>query len=54
MTDDLHDLVADRGKIDIEALQSLGGNPLALVEKTEQDVLCADVVVVEEARLFLG
>ena len=32
----------------------LGGDALAFVEEAEQDVLGADVVVVQMARFFLG
>src|SRR4029079_17432188 len=39
---------------DVEALQRLGGDALALVDQAEQDVLGADVVVGEHAGLFLG
>ena len=35
-------------------LERLGGDAFALVDQTEQDVLGADVVVVEQARFFLG
>jgi hypothetical protein len=46
LTDDLDDLVADGGKVDIKTLQRLGGDSLTLVEKTQQDVLGPDVVVI--------
>jgi hypothetical protein len=39
---------------DAERLEGLGGDAFALVDQPEQDVLGADVVVVEQARLFLG
>ena len=35
-------------------LERLGGDALALVDEAEQDVLGADVVVVEHPGLFLG
>ena len=35
-------------------LERLGGDALALVDQPEQDVLGADVVVVEHPGLFLG
>ena len=38
---------------DAERLERLGGDALALVDQPEQDVLGADVVVVEEASLLL-
>ena len=54
LPDDLDDLLADSGEADPEALERLGGDPLALVEETEKDVLGPDVVVVEEARPLPG
>jgi hypothetical protein len=54
LTDDLDDLVAHGCEIDIEALQSLGCYSLTLVEQAKQDVLGADVIVVEKPRFFLG
>ena len=53
LTDDLLDLIAHRFEADTERLQSLGGDALTLVNEAEQDVLRADVVVVEQARFFL-
>jgi hypothetical protein len=53
LADDLLDLGADRLQRDAERLQRLGGDPLALVDQAEQDVLGADVVVVEEPSLLL-
>ncbi len=37
-----------------ELLEGLGGDPLTLVDQPEQDVLGADVVVIEQASFFLG
>ena len=54
LTDDLHDLVAHRSEIDIEALQSLGCYSLTLVEQAEQNMLGADVIMVEKPRFLLG
>ncbi len=54
LTDDVLDLLADGIERDAERLERLGGDTLALVDETEQDVLGADVVVVEHLRLFLG
>ena len=54
LADDLLDLLADALQGDAEALQSLRGDALALVDQAEQDVLGADVVVVEHPGLFLG
>ena len=54
LTDDLLDLVADRLERDRERLERLGGNSLALVDQPQQDVLGADVAVVQQPRFFLG
>ena len=54
LADDLLDLAADGLEGDAERLEGLGGDALALVDQPEQDVLGADVVVVEEARFLLG
>ena len=54
LADDLLDLVAHGLERDAERLERLGGDAFALVDEPEQDVLGADVVVVEEPRLFLG
>ncbi len=53
LTDDLLDLVADGLKGDPERLEGLGGHTLTLVDEAQEDVLGADVVVVEQACLFL-
>ena len=53
-TDRLLDLLAHRLERDAEGLERLGGEPVTLVDQTEQDVLGPDEAVVEEARLFLG
>ena len=54
LADDLLDLLTDRFEGDVERLERLRGDALALVDQPEQDVLGADVVVVEHPRLFLG
>ena len=54
LADDLLDLAAHGLERDAERLERLGGDALALVDEPEQDVLGADVVVVEEACLLLG
>ena len=51
--DDLLDLGADRVERDVERLERLGRHALTLVDQAEEDVLGADVVVVEAARLLL-
>ena len=53
LADDLLDLAAHGLERDAERLERLGGDALALVDEPEQDVLGADVVVVEEACLLL-
>ena len=52
--DDPHDLGADALDGDVERLEHAGGEALLLAEQAEQDVLGADVVVLERARLLLG
>ncbi len=54
LADDLLDLLAHGFEADAQALQSLGGHPLALVDEAQEDVLGADVVVVEHPGLFLS
>ena len=51
--DRLFDLLAHGLERDAERLERLGGDALALVDQSEQDVLGADEAVVEQARLFL-
>ena len=53
LADDLLDLAAHGLEGDAERLERLGGDALALVDEAEEDVLGADVVVVEEARFLL-
>ena len=54
LSDDLDDLVAHGFEVDPEALQPTCGDPFTLMDEAEQYVLGADVVVVEEAGLFLS
>ena len=54
LADDLLDLAAHAFEGDAQRLQRLGRYALALVDQAEQDVLGADVVVVEHPGLFLG
>ena len=54
LADDLLDLRAHGLERDAERLERLGGDALTLVDQPEQDVLGADVAVVEEASLLLG
>ena len=53
LADDLLDLLADALQRDAQRLQGLGRDTLTLVDQPEQDVLGADVVVVEHPRFFL-
>ena len=54
LADDLLDLAAHGLERDAQALEGLGGDALALVDQPEQDVLGADVRVVEQACFLLG
>ena len=54
LADDLLDLAAHGLERDAEGLERLGGDAFALVDEAEQDVLGADVGVVEQARFLLG
>ena len=54
LADDVLHLLAHGVERDAQRLERLGGDALTLVDETEQDVLGADVVVVEHLRLFLG
>jgi hypothetical protein len=54
LADDLLDLAAHGLQRDAERLEGLGGDAFALVDQPEQDVLGADVVVVEEPSFLLG
>lgn len=54
LTDDLLHLLADRLERNPEALQGLSGDTLTLVDQAQEDVLGADVVVVEHPGFFLS
>ena len=54
LADDLLDLAADAFERDAQRLQRLGGYAFTLVNKSQQDVLGADVVVVEHPGFFLS
>src|SRR6185437_11763719 len=54
LADDLLDLLTDALQGDPEGLQGLRGHALPLVDEAKEDVLGADVVVVEHPGLFLG
>ncbi len=51
--DDAHDLRAHALDRDVERLEHAGRKALLFAQQTEQDVLGADVVVLERPRLFL-
>ena len=53
LTDDLLDLLPHGLERDAERLERFGRDAFALVDQPEQDVLGADVVVVEQPGLFL-
>src|SRR5206468_1723101 len=48
---DADDLVTDLVQVDAEGLEDAGGDPLALADEPEEQVLRTDVVVAEPARL---
>ena len=52
--DDELNRLANLGQLDVEVLEDLRRNTLALADKAEQQVFGADVVVVEALRLVLG
>src|SRR5699024_7833081 len=53
LADDVAHLLAHGIEGDPEGLERLGADPLVLVDQAEQDVLGADVVVVQQPRLVL-
>ena len=54
LTDDVLNLLAHGVERDVERLEGLGCNAFALVNETEQNVLGADVVVIEHLGFFLS
>ena len=54
LADDFLDLTTDHVQADAQRLQRFGRGALALVDEAEQEVLGADVVVVEHPGLLLG
>ncbi len=54
LADDVLNLVADSLQGNRQRLKGLGGDAFTLVDEPEQNVLCADVVVVQEASFLLG
>ena len=53
LADDLDDLSTHLVKGDVQGLQRLGSNAFALADEAEKNVFCAEVVVLEIARLIL-
>src|SRR5690242_4173014 len=53
-TDDLLDSLAHFFHIHIEAFENLRGHALTLAYQAEQEMFCADIVVLETLRFFLG
>ena len=53
-TDDELNCLANLGQLNVEVLEDLRRDAFALADKAEQQVLRADVVVVEALRLVLG
>ena len=54
LTDDLFDLCTHCFERNVERLESLGCNTLAFVDESEQNVLGADVRMIEQAGFFLS
>jgi hypothetical protein len=54
LADDLDHLVANGLQVDTHSLEGPGGDAFAFVQQAEEDVLGADVAVVEEPRFLLG
>ena len=52
--DDLFDFEADLAEVDVEVLQDVGGDARAFLDQAQQDVLGADVFVVEALGLLVG
>ena len=52
--DELFDFEADLAEIDVEVLEHVGGDAAAFLDQAQQDVLGADVFVVEPLRLLIG
>ena len=51
---ELFDLQADLAQIDVEVLQHVGRHAAAFLDQAQQDVLGADVFVVEPLGLLVG
>ena len=53
LTDDFFDLAADGFERDSEGFHGFGGDAFAFVDETQENVLCADVAVIEQSCFFL-
>ena len=51
---ELLDLEADLPQVDVQVLQHVGRHPAAFLDQAQQDVLGADVFVVEPLGLLVG
>jgi hypothetical protein len=54
LADDFDDLAADGFEADPHAFKGTSSDALAFVDEAEENVFSANVVVVEESRLFLS
>jgi hypothetical protein len=54
LANDLLHLLAHSVEGDVECLKCLGSHTFTLMNQSQKDVFGSDVVVVEQARLFLG
>ena len=52
--DELFDFQADLAQIDVQILQHVGRHAAAFLDQAQQDVLGADVFVIEPLRLLVG
>ena len=52
--DELFDLEADLAQVDVQVLQDVGRHAAAFLDQAQQDVLGADVFVVEPLGLLVG
>ena len=54
LSNDFDNLRPDRVEVDAETLEGLGCDAFALVNEPQQNVLGADVRVIQQPSLFLG
>ena len=50
----LFNFLADLAEIDVQVLQDVGSNPVAFLGEPQEDVLGADVLIIEPLRLLIG